>query len=235
MVHFPDNNGLGYWSMLAKKQGWAFVDTVFLAGLHGPDVSWAALLNKHYPSTEYALELDYYERKTVELADYAISPSAYMLRYLYTKGWDLPKNSYVLFNALSPSVNASQALQATRAPIQEIVFYGRLEQRKGFGLFVDTMHNLLHKSPKNLGSLRKVTFMGRMGLSSAEKQHFNDLRHAWAASKSATFEVKVVTDAGREEALEYIGESGRPVVIPSLNDNLPYTIMECLVKNISPH
>ena len=240
VVHFSDNNGLGYWPMLAKKQGWAFEKTAFLAGLHGPDVSWASLLNKRYPSSLYALELDYYERKTVELSDFAISPSAYMLRYLHTKGWVLPEQSYVIFNALSSNLTPATAFQqrsnvalsTSRIPVAEIVFYGRLEQRKGFGVFVDTIHSMLTSAPESLRSLRNLTFMGRMGLSAVEKQHFSDLQQAWATFNNATFDVQVITDAGREEALEYIGGPGRLVVMPSLNDNLPYTIMECLVKRV---
>lgn len=74
--------------------------------------------------------------------------------------------------------------------------------------------------------------MGRMGLSAMEKQHFDDAQRGWANMNNGSFDVQIITDADREQALEYISGSDRLVVIPSLNDNLPYTIMECLIKKV---
>jgi hypothetical protein len=50
IVHFHDYLGIGYYSLLAKRQGWAFQDTTFVVGLHGPS-SWANHLSKRYPES----------------------------------------------------------------------------------------------------------------------------------------------------------------------------------------
>jgi hypothetical protein len=35
-VHFPDWEGPGYYSMLAKKDGIEFLSKLFIVGIHGP-------------------------------------------------------------------------------------------------------------------------------------------------------------------------------------------------------
>lgn len=229
IVHFPDNSGLGYYSMLAKLQGWALASTHFITGLHGPDVQWAALLNKRYPSTDFALELDWYERKTVELADTIVSPSAYMLDFLDSRGWKVPEERFVVRNALAQTLSA---VQIEGKPLTELVFFGRLETRKGFGIFLDSITRLIKQQDPGVKYLRNVTLMGRMSLSASEKVHFSEVVASWKLLSPTPFDVTVLSEYGREAAFDYLSKPGRLVVIPSLNDNLPYTIMECLVLQL---
>lgn len=228
VVHFSDNNGLAFYTLLAKRQGWAATlqKTAFVVGLHGPDVSWAALLNKRYPSSEYALELDHFERRSVELADYVVSPSQYMLDYLDARGWRIPHERFLIRNVLArPS---SLHAEAASSAVNEVVFFGRLEIRKGLRLFLDAFHSLLLAGSDEVKSVTAVTFLGRLSLSAKEKQEFDDLCGAWKVSYNASFAIRVLADYDRASALEYISRPGRLAIVPSLNDNLPYTVMECL-------
>jgi glycosyltransferase involved in cell wall biosynthesis len=36
IIHFPECQGLGFYSLLAKHQGIAFANTTFIVGTHGP-------------------------------------------------------------------------------------------------------------------------------------------------------------------------------------------------------
>src|SRR5262249_474901 len=68
VVHFPEMLGLGYYSLLAKKQGLDFAHTTLCVGLHGP-TRWH-LEGNLQPLTELTvLAIDFLERRSVELAD----------------------------------------------------------------------------------------------------------------------------------------------------------------------
>jgi hypothetical protein len=105
------------------------------------------------------LETDFMERESVALADALTSPSQYMLRWMREQGWRLPANSYVQQNILSPYLR--QCWEEGSAPlepgaIRELIFFGRLEERKGVGLFCDALDRL---AP--LASGFAVTFLGK--------------------------------------------------------------------------
>jgi hypothetical protein len=88
IVHFADNTGSGYHTLLAKKQGWAFQNITFITTLHGTDL-WAKLLSKRYPSQKFEVEMAFYEQQTVELADYVVAPSLYIHNYVEARGWSI--------------------------------------------------------------------------------------------------------------------------------------------------
>ena len=51
VIHIHDWFGYGYLALLAKRQGWAFHNTVFIAGLHGPKF-WAMLGTSEIPHSQ---------------------------------------------------------------------------------------------------------------------------------------------------------------------------------------
>jgi hypothetical protein len=44
LIQFPEWEGLGYYTLLAKKEGLAFVSTTIAVGLHGP-THWVVAAN----------------------------------------------------------------------------------------------------------------------------------------------------------------------------------------------
>ena len=90
VIHFPELLGHAYYSVLAKHQGLAFSNTVLCVGAHSP-ISWIREINRELPLTIDEPEIDFMERESVALADVVVSPSQYLLGWMRTSGWRLPR------------------------------------------------------------------------------------------------------------------------------------------------
>ena len=89
------------------------------------------------------LELDHMERRTVELADFVVSLSHSLLRWRAREGWALNAQTFVQPNVL-PVGDRGRAVRGRRAtPVRDLVFFGRLETRKGLVIFCDALDRLL--------------------------------------------------------------------------------------------
>jgi glycosyltransferase involved in cell wall biosynthesis len=112
-----------------------------------------------------------------------------------------------------------------RVKVSEVVFFGRMEVRKGLVLFADALDILAVTAPE-LSKNLKVSFLGRGSTVGGEQSTaYLDQR---ARSANWPFKFNYITHKDRKGALEYVRQSGRLVVIPSLVDNAPYTLYECL-------
>jgi glycosyltransferase involved in cell wall biosynthesis len=224
VVHFHEWLGLPYYSLLAKRQGLAFGATTLCVGAHGP-LRWSRAGEKRLPSTRDDLIIDYMERLSVELADVVISPSRYMLEWMRDDGWDLPERSYVAQNLLNLPGNLTETSQgAPAAPaIRELVFFGRLDRRKGVVFFCDVLDRIAENAPADLA----VTFLGSAVM-------LDEPSDAAVRRRAARwpFSVTIETNADRDQALAYLRKPGRLAVMPALADNLPCTVHECALAGI---
>ena len=116
------------------------------------------------------LEVDYMEQQVIALADVLLSPSAYLLSWMHKEGWQLPQEHrvriqpYIIPSAARKTLTelsninrrggSEQAKNgehltssASHSPTQvkELVFFGRLEVRKGIVLFCDAIDELVMK------------------------------------------------------------------------------------------
>jgi glycosyltransferase involved in cell wall biosynthesis len=108
--------------------------------------------------------------------------------------------------------------------IRELVFFGRLETRKGVMLMVDAIDSLRdYTSPRRRGSCTQVTltFLGKDPQSASVQ--IGKRCAEWRGAPACQFEL----DQERASALQYLQGPGRVAVIPSLTENSPYTVMEC--------
>jgi glycosyltransferase involved in cell wall biosynthesis len=242
IVHFPENSGIGYFSTLAKFEGLILRDASIVVGLHGAEVEWAAMLGKRYPSEQYAVNQGFFERRSAELADVVISPSEYMLEYVRLRGWKLPPSTYVIPNIVSTSELHPTSLDpdppATNSSlITEIVFFGRLEERKGVRLFVEALELLFAvDSPYPIGDVNKITFLGRDTINDASRTDTSKLVEsavdALLAHSKVAFEYQFLKEYERDDAISYLQHPNRLAVLPSLSDNSPSTVLECIVYSI---
>jgi glycosyltransferase involved in cell wall biosynthesis len=226
VVHFPELHGHGYYCVLAKHQGIDFNQTILCIGTHSP-ISWIREKNQEAPYSPDELEMDFMERQSVALADVVVSPSQYMLGWLQSRSWALPAQCYVQQNiALNePRAANPQRMRGALHKARELVFFGRLEARKGIGLFCDALDLL---RGKNLPAFT-VTFLGKNGRMAGR----DTVSYIRARSEPWSFPYRIITDHGRDAALQYLDENaGRVAVIPSFEDNLPYTVLECLAGRI---
>jgi glycosyltransferase involved in cell wall biosynthesis len=133
----------------------------------------------------------------------------------------------ILFPLLPPS--ASDTYDGTA--VSEIVFFGRLERRKGLFTFcdaIDSLAPLLHELGASVSFLgTSVTLNG--GQTSAE--YVEERRQHWQLPG------RLLSDLDSHHALEYLANptaSGglRLAVMASSVDNSPYTVLECILRSI---
>lgn len=219
-IYFNEHHGSGYYTLAAKRAGLRpFVDRVHCVITHG-SIEWVFNTNDQRLSRPADLQMIGVERRSVEWADVVIGPSQYLLKEYQSYGWSLPRHTYRQPYAFPIGVKKQAR---SRTPVKELVFFGRLETRKGLWLFCEALDRMGD-------ALRgcKVTFMGRPSdvsgitspvfiLSRAEK---------WPC------EVNLLLDYSQEQALAYLAKPGRVAVMPSLADNSPCVVYECMQQQI---
>ena len=138
LVHVSEWRAIGYYSLIAKSLGLEFHNTLFCVKASSPTV-WSRTGGGLPLDNHYQMMIGYMERRCMELADVAISGSLHLLRWMLDHGYNLPQGRcHVQPNIMGtdtlPTVGKSHKI-GDRVPVDEIVFFGRLEARKGLHIF----------------------------------------------------------------------------------------------------
>ena len=165
VIHFPEVLGHGYFAVRAKQQGLAFAETTIVLGTRS-STSWVLETNGVLMQAQGDFIDDFCEREAVAGSDVVVSPSAYMLDWVRSKGWRVPERSFVQQYVRSGAVTRLAAAAANEANPEaeahnegtEIVFFGRLEPRKGLRVFCDALDRLAALGGPAPG---RVTFLGK--------------------------------------------------------------------------
>jgi len=229
IVHFADFEGHGFYATLAKKVTNQFAATSFVVGLHGP-TRWILEANHaRIPVDESEIDIDWMERMAVENADAVWTPSSYMASWMSVQGWTLPSSVHLLPLAPGPEFLDFVAPVSNTVQPTEFVYFGRLEVRKGLVLFCDAL-DLFAKIYHTLDKEITITFLGRSGLVNG----IEGTEYVLQRAGKWPFTVRMNNNASRKQALSYLSDStaSRVAIVPSLSDNAPYTIFECLYAGI---
>jgi glycosyltransferase involved in cell wall biosynthesis/GT2 family glycosyltransferase len=221
IIHFPECQGLGFYSLLAKRQGLAFANTTFVVGTHGPTF-WVKEGSRDYLRNLGELEIDFMERTSVAAADVVVSPSQYLLGWMRQNGWELPERTYVVPYVLPQALfSASGERSLQKREVREIVFFGRLELRKGLKLFCDALDELCAEFER---PSFKVTFLGK------ETQIYGRSSIGYICDRSKKWPIhwNILSNMYQGSAIEYLKGQGRLALIASLADNFPNTVLECV-------
>lgn len=222
IVYFPEWSGCGHYAIQAKRLGLAFADAALVVITHSPTL-WHAEGDQQLLRYRYFLLNDDMERACVEHADAVVSPSRYMLEWMGARGWRLPRQAFVQPN-LTPDYAALPAAAAGPRPVEELVFFGRLEPRKGIRVFAAALDRLF----AGAGPRPRVTFLGKP----AADAGFDSLGFIRERARRWGVEPRVITTYGPQAAVDYLAGPGRLAVIASLVDNAPYTVQECLARGV---
>ena len=217
VIHFHDVLGLGFAAVMAKRSGTALRQSALCVTLHGCTI-W------HRGANGFPINIDHqfvarFEAETIRECDCLISPSRYMLEWVERQGYTRKGFGIVVPNVLFQAGEPAGDLGVRRA--DELVFFGRLEPRKGLDLFCDAVVDAAEALPP----ATKISFLG--------KSEGGEAKSLIERVKTATgLTVCVMTDADSDAAQDYLKGPGRVAVIPSRIDNYPYTVLECATRGI---
>lgn len=212
-IHFVESLGHGFYSLLAKRNGLAFERATTVVCTHSAR-RWLA--EAHQTPFAHPAELsdEFLENRSLELADVVVSPSAHLLSWLRDRGAPLPERSYV--QQYVTCFDRRKVAPPEPAPLEELVFFGRLEARKGIYSFCDALDLLAADPP---AGLKRVAFLGKESVS---REYLAERAAAWP------WPWEVHSDLDRDAALEYLSAPGRLAVMASTMDNSPNVVYEAL-------
>ena len=233
LVHVSEWRGSGYLSMLAKKQGIAFQDTKFLVKCSSPWL-WNRLYGNHTVNAKIDVLKMYCERRCVELGDHVIGGSAHLLRWMKTQGYQLNHEStfvqpnVVITDDLDEIAKQRSVEFGETVNIEEIVFFGRLESRKGLQVFCEAIQKLVDKGI----NIPSVSFMGKEGARLESRPDVTILEYIRDTTRNWGVEIKVHTKFQQQEALAYLMTGNRLAVMPSLIENSSLAVYEACICGI---
>jgi hypothetical protein len=150
------------------------------------------------------------ERTSVENADVVWTPSNVLASWLSEQGWNLSRGVHLL--PLPPGPEVRGVHESVHVKAKELVFFGRLEKRKGLMLFCDSVDLLA--SMDSVKSELAITFLGTTGFVNGE----DSVAYIKGRSAKWPFKTTIISNATRVSALEYLMErrAGRiPVCVPT--------------------
>ena len=227
VIHFNDCTGEGFYCLTMKRLGIAFQDSLLMVGLHSPS-QWIFELNRILPDRLLYSAFNFAERLSTGLPDLLWSPSRYLLEWAHSRGFAFPDRRLVQQYAI-PSLplfgdgGAAPVADGERGRIEptEIVFFGRLEERKGIRTFcaaLDRLEELLAERGLQVTFLGKVGTVGEGDADRFLKRESTRWRFPW----------QVISDFGQQEAIAYILARKAVAVMASPADNSPCTVYEAL-------
>ena len=217
---FQDWHANGFWAARAKQMGVAFSDVPIGVITHSPN-QWQKEGMSSFGRPFDDSSLEWAEKETIAAVDILISPSHHMPEWLLSHGYRLPDRI-----AICPYTFEDQTFAGAPEACDgsHLIFFGRLETRKGLHLLGGALRELRQRG-KQLP--RKVSLLGKTaevnGTPTVEY-----LRQLQADLGDVQFVVE--TDLNYTQAVEYIRTSNGVVVIPSILDNYPLTVIESITN-----
>jgi glycosyltransferase involved in cell wall biosynthesis len=213
-----------YSALRLRHAGLGFESTLFVVFCHGPrryvvDLSPTLALG----DLRAVLGVSVLEQAAVELADVVVSPSAFLLEWMREQGWRLPERAVVaphFTRATATGDKVTPSPRPTPDPLRRFTFFGRIDDKKGLKVFAAALHRL---EPTLLDGI-ELEFVGKT-------------TRTWPRARveallPSAAEVVFAGELDQHEALERIGRPGTLVVMPSLQENSPSAVYECLERGI---
>ncbi len=234
VVHVSEWRGSSYLCLLAKRQGLAFADTLFAVKTSSPWV-WNRLYGAHVIEKAEDLAKVVAERQSVELADVVIGGSLHLLRWMASQGYAIPRDrafvqpNVAKFTAIAPFLQSRDRPAGTRIPIDELVFFGRLEPRKGLFIFCQAVRRLIRSG---VSLPPKITFMGKVGGRMPSHPDLEVSDYIRMMTEGWPTEVHIQTGYQQFDAVKYLLSGARLAVMPSIIENSSMAVYEAAICGI---
>ena len=233
-IEFQDFWGIGYPTIEAKESGLLKSNTVIATTIHGPH-DWIFDVNNRFTfddvnSWKWFFDVSQRERLSFEKADLSIHLSNFLKTRVSGYGWSVEEAIHLPYcfpvieqdypKSHDPDVDALNSRIGDRIPV---VFFGRLEERKGFLVFVDA----LKKLKQELLSKIYVIFLGKVvSLSQHDIKQYNSQTYL-DRSFPGVLSYDIFPDLFSQQALNFVRNLHNPIVcLTSIEENFPNTGLE---------
>jgi glycosyltransferase involved in cell wall biosynthesis len=218
-----------YSALRLRQAGVAFDDTLFVVFCHGTrryvaDLSPSIAIG----DLQTVLGVGVLEQAAVELADVVVSPSSFLVDWMRQKGWHLPERTLVIpYVTRSEATGESMPVAVRPDPdrIRRLAFFGRIDEKKGLRIFAAALNAL---EPERLNGV-ELEFVGK---TTATWTRDSVTALLSEQTRRALQGVAFETNLDQHQALERLRRPGTLAVMPSLQENSPNTIYECLEERI---
>jgi GT2 family glycosyltransferase/glycosyltransferase involved in cell wall biosynthesis len=220
-IHFQDWHANGFWSIKAKRVGLAFEHTSLTLMTHSC-TKWINEGMEQFGAEPFeTAKLVWAETYCMEHCDVLLSPSHYMIEWLMGKGVQLPARTKIAPYA-GADKNELETPSGVKVDNDHLIFFGRLETRKGLHIFCDAIRKL---KAERATLPRKISFLGKYGsvLEMAAAEYLESF-----SRDLSSIEICIFTDFDYVKALAYIRNSNGLVVICPIADNYPMTVIESI-------
>lgn len=222
LVHFNDWGGEALLCATARRQGLALTRTRLVLGLHGAS-DWTSQAGDRLLSGLDGLVQMEMERLAPARVDAVWAPGRFMPDWLAGQGAAVPGAR--LMPQLMPDPGPPMTV-GTECPVEDIVLFGRLEDRKGLAVLLDALDQLAQGPQAH--ALGRVLFLGRAGTVAGRPAAavVADRARAWS------WPAEVLAHCDRESALEVLRRPGRLALVLAPMENCPLTLLECLALGV---
>ena len=222
IVHFNDFDGLAFYSVSAKRSGIYLNKTHINIICHG-NSRWGLEVSRFFPSQQ-DLEIFDLERLSLIYADSIMSPSEYLLNWMRDNNLENKSVNLLQRNIMPTDESDDYGSRAViRQDVKKIVFFGRHEVRKGLLIFLDSINRILRENSK-----LEVYFIGKTQI--IDGQNSSDIISRFLVEHKSR--INIIGPLSRDDVREFISATDVLTVMPSIAENLPFTVYECLKWNV---
>ncbi|MEH2138370.1 glycosyltransferase [Nostoc sp.] len=227
-VEFPDIWGFGYRTIQAKKTGLLGDSCLIGVTTHGC-FEWLREVNSQYAiqQPQWFWQAYHYEQFSYENADITYFPSHFLKSKLESYGWKTSQAKHLPYfvptthqHEKSERFPKSSNRNVDKIPV---VFFSRLEERKGLCTFVEAIKLL---NPVVVDKIQ-VIFMGKIiPLQSSQLKNLDSQQYIEQKIDS-NLAYKLIPSLSSKEAIKFISELNYPIVcLTSIQENFPNTALE---------
>jgi glycosyltransferase involved in cell wall biosynthesis/GT2 family glycosyltransferase len=217
IVYFSDVGGNAFNTVRMKRLGAALMP-ICVTVLHG-SLNWVHLLEGNTLDLPDHLHHIFVEQYGARHSDHVIAPSRYMADWVRQEGWHLLREPEILGLPFIPLVHSPAAQGVEK--LKRLIYFARLERRKGFGLFVDALLQLHRETPEVLAQLDEVVLLGHEDVPGASQ---------WVHEELRPIGVPIIhignLDSRKAQSYLTAHVADSLVVVPSAFENFPYAVIE---------
>ena len=186
--------------------------------LHGA-TKWVLAADRRFPEIPGDVNQEFLERYSARHSDFVVSPSRFLLDWVKRDGWEFAREPEVLGLPYLPRSPSDEGQAA--GDIRRLIFFGRLQARKGYDLFVRGVQDLARTSPETVARLEEVVLLGYEEDAGAAQWVQDQLqRTGLRVSHRGDLDSAQATEFLRKHVPDAL------VVVPSPLENFPMAVIE---------